>query len=725
MSTHPIARQLRDLVRFAPGRPAVANGLRAAVATVAPLLLGEALDQPAVMWSALIGFSVVLADKGGAYRTRAATMGALTIAGLVAVVLGALAGAHLWLSVATMFAVGGLLSLARAYGAQGMPVAVSGSVVLVISLAYPAAGLADVLTRAVFLLGGAAWAMLLTLVLWPVRVYRPARRDVARCYRALADHADAVAALAARGAEETGAPVGDPAALRSAIETARATLAFLRRGRPGESPRGERLLMLLEHAEAAFGELVALADLASAGGGRGPLPRVGAEIAELSRSMRGIAEAIERERGRPTIAVPPPPDESPTAGPVLAAGLPEAERAHARRLLARLRDAVLPAAEAAEELNSDRPTPVPGVYGLRHPRPVLAPLREALSGDSLVLRHALRIGLTTAVAIAITKGLGLVHGYWVTLTVLVILQPYPGATFVKGMQRVLGTVLGAILAALFASALPDPRALIALIFVLAVVCVALLPLNYGLYAVFLTPTFVLLAEVTESDWSLAHVRVVNTLIGGAIAFAGATLLWVTPERKRFPGHLASAIEAARRYVGAAFGCLVEECGPTGLAALRRRMGLELINADASLQRWLTESRVQPDVAERAMAAVSYLHRLGAAATSLAARPPIEPSPLRDSVPAYAHAIDAALGAAAATIERGGAGAPAELPRPVSADPLLERQLVRIGLLTRRIGSTAEVLNAGLRGAAYGVPAEDAGSGHVEARPRLPGRLKNR
>ena len=49
--------------------------------------------------------------------------------------------------------------------------------------------------------------------------------------------------------------------------------------------------------------------------------------------------------------------------------------------------------------------------------------------------------------------------------------------------------------------------------------------DYGLYAVFMTPTFILLAELGARDWHLAGLRIVNTLIGCALGFAAARLLW--------------------------------------------------------------------------------------------------------------------------------------------------------------------------------------------------------
>ena len=51
------------------------TGLRAATATVVPLLIGYVLQVPAMDWASLAGFSTALVDRGGAYQRRALAMG--------------------------------------------------------------------------------------------------------------------------------------------------------------------------------------------------------------------------------------------------------------------------------------------------------------------------------------------------------------------------------------------------------------------------------------------------------------------------------------------------------------------------------------------------------------------------------------------------------------------------------------------------------------------------
>ncbi|HEX8276248.1 MAG TPA: FUSC family membrane protein, partial [Longimicrobiaceae bacterium] len=283
-----LAESLRASVKPAPAPPAVAAGLRTATATVAPLLAGHALGIPEAMLAGLGGFMVSRADNGGAYRSRAtamATQGLAVAAGAVAGALlrpwpgAAVPAVLLWTTAA---------SLARAYGPAAGTAGVVATVMFVVALSTPSVGTAAALEHGGWVLAGGAWAMLLSLALWPVRFYRPGMLAVAACYRALADYAEA---MASPPEATEPAPRGSAAflAARQAVEAARATLAAIRRGRSGESVRGERLLVLLESADRVLINLVALGDVleGAAAAGERRVPR--AELAALAAELRECA----------------------------------------------------------------------------------------------------------------------------------------------------------------------------------------------------------------------------------------------------------------------------------------------------------------------------------------------------------------------------------------------------------------------------------------------------
>src|SRR4051812_32742169 len=279
-------------------RPNLTGGLRAAVATVGPILAATALGLPGASWAGLAGFMTAVADKGGAYRTRAQTLSAVALTGASAAVIGGLVAERPALAVPAIFLWATLAALLRAFGAAAGVVGTPATVVFVVSLSSPVHGAGALLERGGLFLAGSAAAMALALLLWPMRAYRPARLALAECWRGLGEYAAAVASGGAR----------DFARFRTGIEAARTTLAATRRGRLGESSRGERLLMLGEQADRTFAATTALAGALDAAEGTGDAREMEAAretAAAVSRLAAGLAPALEREQA------PPPAPEFP------------------------------------------------------------------------------------------------------------------------------------------------------------------------------------------------------------------------------------------------------------------------------------------------------------------------------------------------------------------------------------------------------------------------------
>jgi uncharacterized membrane protein YccC len=716
----PLHRALSDMraaTALAPARPAYAAGLRAAIATVAPLLASHVLALGGGTWMSLAGFSGALADKGGPYRTRAATLAALILAGALVVMLGTLGGIHPALAIPLSFAVALACSLGRAYGNAGASVGLSALSIYVIALGYPpeagTGAAAAALSRAGFVVIGGAWATLVALVLWPLRPYRPVRLAVAAAYRALADYADEVAA-----SSRSGEGVTNPPRVRAALETARAALATVRRGRPGESGRGERLVVLGETADQLFGQLLGLSDVAESTPVDARDASAQAVLADavttFAQSMRAIADGIEAEdeampmsvtwqgdalRVRlsarsdvaPSAITPStaPSATSPSSGTPFAHATDDV-RLHyqqAAGLLDRLAQYAGVAAAVVAGLNTGTPIPpLERAQEVEDPEagPTwLAPLRAVLSWDSVVLRFALRVGLVTAAAVALTAALDLKRGYWITITAVMILQPYTGATSVRAVQRVLGTVVGGVLTAGLAALFHAPLAIFALVFVFALLSVALLPLNYAAFSVFLTPTFVLLAEASTGDWHLAGVRILNTVLGGGLALVGSQLLWPSPESERLPAYLAQTITALRKYLALVVQRFEDrsEDASRALREARRQVGLAILNAEESFQRLLGEHRGPTEALAPAMTLLTYTRRFTASIAALAlSRHSVDAVPPEALAP-FAQAADAALADVAGALAAGHAPAPlGELPEPPAGpvSPLLRGRLTRLG-----------------------------------------------
>jgi uncharacterized membrane protein YccC len=668
----------------------------------------------------LAAFSGALVDKGGSYSSRAAAITLLTLFGTIAVFIGAVASHQLAVAVILTFLVAVVCSLGRAWGNTGGSIGGSVLNMFVISLAWPTAGLGEAFGRAGYAVLGGTWAAALALGLWPIRPYRPARLAIGECFRTLTDYVTQVLdALESPEPADDRLPIGS-LTVRAALEHARGTLATIRRGRPGESGRGERLIVLSETTDRMFGNLMALVEtiiaIPPSARDMNRQAMIVAALREVTRVLRDLAMRVEEERQTGTTAVKFSGAllrESLTADHARASesdmlvtgelAWTEIQYAHAAVLLDRI--AMFAGVAAANVAALDGTTPLapanlPEVEEATEPLALLAPLRSVVAQDSLVLRHALRVGVVTATAVWLAGALGLPRGYWVTITVVIIMQPYTGVTTLKAVQRVLGTVIGGMLTAVLGALFHDPIAILVMSFVFAAVSVALLPINYAAFSVFLTPTFVLLAEASAGDWHLAWIRVLDTLIGGALALLGARLLWPAPEWRRLPTYLAAALRANGEYLRTVVTRFADRSDDASRAMgeRRREAALATINAEESFQRLMGEHGGSSEALAPAMTFLTYIRRMTVSTAALAvSRHAVDPATasVLDQFAATASSrIDRVAARLASSDASGGeqatlaAGSTGDL-RP--ADPVVRARLTRLARQLDTLVSSADAL----------------------------------
>ncbi|WP_244237610.1 FUSC family protein, partial [Corallococcus llansteffanensis] len=666
----------------------VAAGLRTGLALGVPLAVSALLQLPQASWAGMAGLFVALVDKGGPYRTRARAMGAMTVLGAVVGLIIALPSPF-WVDVALTLCWVTACGFARSFGDTPGIVGMLLANLFVVSVALPSHGPGAALMQAAYFVAGGLWSMFLGLVLWPLRPYRPARLAIATCYEALANVAEAVAEWPLEGSSRVGTweSVQRAARMRQSLETARATLGATRQGRQEESGRGEHLLVLLEDADALSLLLTAMTEALDEAPREGPCR---AARVEAQRALRSLVVDLGGVVGALVRGSVPGPSAWDAEGVtrVLAAdgGGPEPARsqyAHIAGLLGRLREYSAVALDVASRLERGTPLPErdtkPFSPGPGQERAWWAVLGDHLTPQSVVFRHALRLGLTATVATAVAEGLGLNHGYWVTITVIVVLQPYAGLTVEKGLQRVAGTLMGGVLAMGLVHVLPAKWMMLAAIVVLICVSVSVRPLNFTVFQVLLAPALVLLAELQSGDWRLAGVRILNTLLGGALALVGIRLLWPSPEHARFPEEVASVLRADRDYLGAVARTPVPT--ESDLREARRKVGVALLSAEASFQRLLSEWKGPAKELEPGMALITFARRFSAAVTALAASRAWHST--SDLGPVVRYASDALEELSQALVARRvPGGLQRELPPVEGTDALARTQVSR---LVRQLG----------------------------------------
>jgi Fusaric acid resistance protein-like len=121
------------------------------------------------------------------------------------------------------------------------------------------------------------------------------------------------------------------------------------------------------------------------------------------------------------------------------------------------------------------------------------------------------------------------HGYWVLITVVIVLQRDLRAMLRRIFQRSAGTLAGVLLAGLLLIGSLPPWATIVLVAVLAAGRVALKKANYGAYAVVMTILVVVLLDFGRPpSVTIIIDRLVATLAGCALAMTLGYLPWLRP-----------------------------------------------------------------------------------------------------------------------------------------------------------------------------------------------------
>ena len=151
------------------------------------------------------------------------------------------------------------------------------------------------------------------------------------------------------------------------------------------------------------------------------------------------------------------------------------------------------------------------LHGTREP---LRFVMDAISRTILV-----RLTIAAAIAVAVAAPLGLPRAYWVVLTVVVILQNGHGVRLsaLRGVHRVLGTLVGLGVFALIALLGPEGLVLAVVLMALQFVVEMVIIRNYGLALIFITPLAMLISTQGGHIEQIIADRVLDTLIGTAIA----------------------------------------------------------------------------------------------------------------------------------------------------------------------------------------------------------------
>jgi len=145
-----------------------------------------------------------------------------------------------------------------------------------------------------------------------------------------------------------------------------------------------------------------------------------------------------------------------------------------------------------------------------------------------LLIHAAKTALAAGLCWWIARLFGLNDGYWGAISAIIVLQSNFGATISASRDRILGTLIGALIGFAFTQIGTLPWNFILAVLTAVIVC-GLLGLRSSSRLAGVTICVVMLVK-TGSHWTLALDRVMEVFIGIGMAIAVSTLVF--PDRAR-------------------------------------------------------------------------------------------------------------------------------------------------------------------------------------------------
>ncbi|MCD8538140.1 MAG: FUSC family protein [Burkholderiaceae bacterium] len=172
--------------------------------------------------------------------------------------------------------------------------------------------------------------------------------------------------------------------------------------------------------------------------------------------------------------------------------------------------------------------------------------------DSPPFRFSLRVAMAVAVGLSIGLAIPEIgpHGYWIVLTIIIIMKPAFSLTRQRNTARLIGTLIGCGLAFLLFYVTTDPQILFTTLVVSLITGFSFILLNYLVASVFNTVTvLIMLHFLLPETFGLVGERAIDTTIGSLVALAFSYVLpwW---EARSLPSLADAAIRANETYLKA-------------------------------------------------------------------------------------------------------------------------------------------------------------------------------
>ncbi len=180
-------------------------------------------------------------------------------------------------------------------------------------------------------------------------------------------------------------------------------------------------------------------------------------------------------------------------------------------------------------------------------------LRQALTPGSVLFRHGVRIALALIAGYAVLKLVHPSNGYWILLTIVFVCRPHFGATRLRLVQRIGGTLFGLGVTWALMQLFPGTTVQLLLALAAALLFFVTRTDRYVIATAAITTMALLCFNLLGDGFVLIWPRLLDTLIGCVIAAAASLLILPDWQGRRLHRVMAQVIATSARYLDEVLG----------------------------------------------------------------------------------------------------------------------------------------------------------------------------
>ncbi len=541
-------------------------GLRMALSGTLPVIWGLSTGNlNDAIWITLTAEAVTWVEMKGSFSWRLRTLLLGAVLAIFFAMLGTATAGILWISLLCMLGTGFFATLLKSMGDRASGLALCVYLMFIICNGFPVAGYAQLQHRFALVSIGGAWPVVVGVfisLLMPAG--EPFRRQIALIWRSIAELADTIAQN--KGGRHSEVYVREKD-VRTAIDNSYQFYGKMAHQVNQKDNRHYQLAVLRKVAGLVSVNVLAMGE---------ELEHIAiSELDEALRIKTGTAfnimiEAINRIS---VFVITLKPEEKLLAVSQInrlkkfndmIRQFPLQQNTQQNisiKRIIQLTDRTIRLLENAIQRIDNMGTDVPvyqsysfikTLFVLR-PKYMLRNLQLLFNFNTLTTRYAIRSAIAATVAMAVYMVFHIDHGYWLPFTVMIVIQPYFGATLKKAIDRIIGTLAGGIIGSLIFLLPVGLHIKEVILFLSFIFMVYYIRKNYAVAVFIVTLNLVLLFNIEAAFSNTLMVYRALCTTGGAMLaiFSGFALLpdW---DKKWLPAHLAAALRNNYSYFLATF-----------------------------------------------------------------------------------------------------------------------------------------------------------------------------